>query len=161
MFPHDNNISGSDKPQAVAIRYTMEVRMHFTHGLPSTNQVDLSIGRLQNPSWLNCFIAKSLFVPTMDITMCLTVGICFSYSFVKREICIPKQVMAAWKSNSLHALKSQSAPYTLEVTPNWWFQAEMPQLVTSKERNPLLLVLQHVAGCRCSRQWSHWSLKWV
>lgn len=116
MFPQNNTTSGSDKPQTVAIRYTMEVRIHFTHGLPTTNQVDLFIGRLQNPSWFNCFIAKSLFLLTMDI-MCWAVGICFSYSFVKRGICSPKQVMAVWKSNSLHAWKSQSVPPTLGVTP--------------------------------------------
>lgn len=63
----------------------MEVRIHFTHGLPSTNQVDLSMGRLQNPSSFSCSHSKeSLCTKYGQNIMCLAEGICFSYSFVKR-----------------------------------------------------------------------------
>lgn len=63
----------------------MEVRIHFTHGLPSTNQVDLSMGRLQNPSSFSCSHSKeSLCTKYGQNIMCLAVGICFSYSFVRR-----------------------------------------------------------------------------
>lgn len=96
----------------------MEVRIHFTHGLLTTNQVDLFIWRLQNPLWFNCSHNKeSLCTKSGHNLMCLAAGICFSYSFVKRGICIPKQVVIVWKSNSLHAWKAQSATHTLGLLP--------------------------------------------
>lgn len=116
----------------------MEVRIHFTHGLPATNQVDLFIRSLQNPSWFNCSHSKGfLCAKCGHNVMCLAAGICFSYSFVKRGICIPKQVGMVWKSNSLHAWKPQSVTHTLawgaQEEPNWPFQAKLPQAVMSEE----------------------------
>lgn len=146
----------------------MEVRIHFTHGLPSTNQVDLSMGRLQNPSSFRCSHSKeSLCTKHGQNIMCLAVSICFSYSFVEGGgwICMPKGVMAVWKSNVVLE-KPVCDPDFRGVTRPMWahsehslqglrksqsgdFRLKYPMDVKGKHSTPLG-TLQHVVGLKCS-----------